>query len=75
MLVADEHDVDFAIMGEGVRRLDGDLRADSVGITDRQRDRLSGSRAQSGSASSVSMRELSQTTIRSSSWAWFSTIL
>ena len=64
MLVADQDDADVGIAAHLACRLDGDLRADAVRIADRERDRFPAP-AHNGNASNVSMRELSQITIRS----------
>jgi hypothetical protein len=63
--IADEHDARGAGKRGSARGLDRELRADSVRVADRERDRRRLRHAQSGSANSVSIRELSQTTIRS----------
>ena len=65
--ITDENGTDGAAI-ECYGSFDGDFRADTVGIADGKRDRSMRS-AQSGNASKVSIRELSQTTIRSASLA------
>ena len=79
-LGAGAHDVLIADQNDGRpigachlrRRLDGDLRADAIGIAKGEGDGLL---AHSGNAISVSTRELSQTTTRSFSHALPSSIL
>ena len=67
VLIPDQDDAQVGIVAQVGRRLHRDLRADAIGIADRQRDGL-GMYAHSGSANRVSKRELSQTTIRSLSF-------
>src|SRR6185437_9545943 len=60
--VADQDDRGATVAGRPDRGLDGDFRADAVGIADGECNRR---RTHSGNAISVSIRELSQITIRS----------
>ena len=64
--VAHQHNRRSALPGKFCRGLDRDFRPDAIGIANGQCNRRLG---HSGNASSVSMRELSQTTVRSFSFA------
>src|SRR5215471_2067464 len=66
VFVSDQDHANAGVAEQRSRGLDRDFRTDPIGIADRQRDRLEAVR-HSGSASRVSKRELSQTTIRSRS--------
>jgi hypothetical protein len=72
ILIADQDDGRSAGAGGLHRRLDRDLWADAIGIANGECD---GGNAHSGNAISVSMRELSHTTIRSFSRTLPSSIL
>jgi hypothetical protein len=63
--IAHQHDRRSALAPQPCRGLDRDFGADAVGIADGQGD---GRPGHSGSASSVSIRELSHTTVRSFSF-------
>ena len=72
ILIADQNDGRPIGAGALHRRLDRDFGADAIGIANSECD---GGDAHSGNAISVSMRELSQTTIRSFSRTVPSSIL
>ncbi|MNE50737.1 hypothetical protein D3C80_1453290 [compost metagenome] len=66
--IADDDRIQLGFVLQGRDGFDSDFRADAVGVADAQEDSRC-RQAHSGSASSVSMRELSHTTVRSANMA------